>query len=160
MDWYNIYIYIYRYIPEKTVEVITWTIVDWFPWRHMASLDHNELIFWSYLKNAACNHSNYVIATGHLNTVSWTIYNEIIYTLRPRQNDRHFADDIFERIFLNENILFFIEISIKFVPLFRIDNTPALVQIMDWHWTGDKPFSEPMMTYLADAYMRHSASMC
>ena len=25
-------------------------------------------------------------------------------TLRPRQNGRHFTDDIFKRIFLNENI--------------------------------------------------------
>ena len=27
-----------------------------------------------------------------------------INTLRPRQNGRHFADDIFKSIFLNENV--------------------------------------------------------
>ena len=30
---------------------------------------------------------------------------------------------------------------------------------MAWHRPGDKPLSEPMMAYLNDAYMRHSASM-
>ena len=37
-------------------------------------------------------------------------------TLRPRQNGRHFADDIFKWIFLNENVWIPIEISLKFVP--------------------------------------------
>ena len=34
-----------------------------------------------------------------------------INTLRPRQNDRHFTDDIFQYIFLNENVVISIEIS-------------------------------------------------
>ena len=37
-------------------------------------------------------------------------------TLRPRQNGRHFADDIFKCIFLNENAWIPIKISLKFVP--------------------------------------------
>ena len=49
--------------------------------------------------------------------------------------------------------------SLKFVPKGPINNTPALVQIMAWPRTGDKPLSEPMMTQFNDAYMRHSASM-
>ena len=40
-----------------------------------------------------------------------------------------------------------------------INNIPALVQTMAWHQPGDKPLSEPMMFYLTDPYMRHSASM-
>ena len=36
-------------------------------------------------------------------------------TLRPRQNGRHFADDIFKCIFLNENKQISIKISLKFV---------------------------------------------
>ena len=47
----------------------------------------------------------------------------------------------------------------KFVPKGTINNTPALVQIMVWRRTGDKPLSETMMTQFNDAYMRHSASM-
>ena len=40
-----------------------------------------------------------------------------------------------------------------------INNKTALVQIMAWRQTDDKPLSEPMMVSLIDAYMRHSASM-
>ena len=50
-----------------------------------------------------------------------------INTLRPRQNGRHFADDIFKCIFLNENASIPIEVSLKFVPKSPINNTPALV---------------------------------
>ena len=39
-----------------------------------------------------------------------------INTLRPRRNEQHFADDIFERIFFNENVWISIKISLKFVP--------------------------------------------
>ena len=64
-----------------------------------------------------------------------------VNTLRPRQNGRHFTDDIF----LNENIWISIKISLKFVPKGPINNIPALVQIMAWRRPGDKPLSEPMM---------------
>ena len=69
-------------------------------------------------------------------------------TLRPRQNGRHFADDIFKRIFLNENIWIPMKISLKFVPKGSINNIPALVQIMTWRRPGDKPLSELMMVNL------------
>ena len=69
-------------------------------------------------------------------------------TLRPRQNGRRFADDTFKCIFLNENVIISIKISLKFVPKFRINSIPALVQIMAWHLPGDKPLSEPMMVRL------------
>ena len=48
-----------------------------------------------------------------------------ITTLRPRQNCRHFADE--------------------FVPKGPINNIPALVQIMAWRRSVDKPLSESMM---------------
>ena len=69
-------------------------------------------------------------------------------TLRPRQNGRRFADDIFKCIFLNENVWIPIKISLKFVPQGPINNIPALVQIMAWRRPGDKPLSEPMMVRL------------
>ena len=65
--------------------------------------------------------------------------------LRPRQNGRHFSDDIFKCIFLNENIWIMINISLKFVPKGQINNIPALVQIMAWRRPGDKLLSEPRM---------------
>ena len=57
-------------------------------------------------------------------------------TLRPRQYGRHFPDDIFKYIFLNENIRISIKISLKFVPKGSITNIPALVQIMAWRRPG------------------------
>ena len=66
-------------------------------------------------------------------------------TLRPWQNGRHFSDDIFKCIFLNENVWISNKISLKF--LFN-NNIPALVHQMAWHLPGDKPLSEPMLTQL------------
>ena len=71
-----------------------------------------------------------------------------VNTLRPRQNGRHFADDIFKCIIVNENLWIPITISLKFVPKGPINNIPALVQIMAWRRPGDKPLSEPMMVRL------------
>ena len=86
-------------------------------------------------------------------------------TLRPRQNGRHFFlqkvlkfirdsttknsiqnditlhYDIFKSIFLNENAGILLKIPLKFVPKVRINNIPALVQIMAWRRPGDKPLS-------------------
>ena len=69
-------------------------------------------------------------------------------TLRPRQSGQHFADDIFKCIFLNGNSSISINISLKFVPEGRINNIPALVQIMAWRLLGNKLLSEPMMVSL------------
>ena len=66
-------------------------------------------------------------------------------TLRLRQNGRHFADDSFICIFLNENVSVSIKISLKFDPKGPNNNIPALVQIMAWRRPGDKPLSEAMM---------------
>ena len=71
-----------------------------------------------------------------------------VYTLRPKQNGRHFADHIFKCIFLNENTWIPIKISLKFVHKCPINNIPTLVQIMAWHRPGDKPLSEPMVVSL------------
>ena len=74
--------------------------------------------------------------------------DDLVNPLRPRQNGRHFADDLFKCIFLNENIWILLEISLKFVPKGPISNIPALVQIMAWCRPGDKPLSETMMARL------------
>ena len=76
------------------------------------------------------------------------VFKQIITvnTLRPRQNGRHFPDDIYKSIFLNENAQISIKFSLKFVPRGPINNIPALVQIMAWRRLSDKPLSEPMMT--------------
>ena len=52
------------------------------------------------------------------------------------------TDDIFKCIFINEKFCISIRISLKFVPSGPIDNRSALVQVMAWRRTGDKPLSE------------------
>ena len=78
---------------------------------------------------------------------AWNVKMLDVNTLRPRQNGRDFADDTFKRIFWNENVRISIQISPRFVPKSPIDNVPALVQIMAWRRSGDKPLSESMMAY-------------
>ena len=65
-----------------------------------------------------------------------------------RQNRHHFADDRFKCIFLNENLLSLIKISLKFIPMGPVNNIPAFVQIMAWRWSGNKSLSEPVMIIL------------
>ena len=77
--------------------------------------------------------SHYVTGQYHLNS------------LRPRRDRRHFADDIFKCVFLNENEWISLRISLKFVPWDRINNIPSLVHIMAWRRPG---VSEPMVVSL------------
>ena len=46
---------------------------------------------------------------------------------------------------MNEKFCILIKLSLKFVTKGSINNFPALVQLMAWHRTGDKPLSEPMI---------------
>ena len=91
--------------------------------------------------------------TGQWENHKWPVMrsSDVLFdlnTLRPRQNDRHFPDDIFKWVFLNENVWISINISLKFVPRGSINNIPTLVQVMAWRRPGDKPLSEPMMVEL------------
>ena len=65
------------------------------------------------------------------------------------------ADDIFKCIFLNENNKIQIWISLKLVPRGPIENKLALVQVIAWRRTGDKPLPEQMMAQFTDAHIRH-----
>ena len=57
----------------------------------------------------------------------------IIYTLTHWGRDSH------------KNFCILIKISLKIVPKAPTNNIPALVQIMAWCQSGDKPLSESMM---------------
>ena len=76
--------------------------------------------------------------------IYWWVFN----TLRPRQNVRHFPDDIFACIILKENVWISPKIALKFVLKVPVNNIPSLVQIMAWRRPGDTPLSEPMMVSL------------
>ena len=90
------------------------------------------------------SHYNYLLyifikwlkCTYQVIEVWWYIYTLLFNTLRLRQNDCHFADNIFECIEwklsnFNYNLT---ELCMA-----------ALVQVMVWPQTGDKPLSEPIM---------------
>ena len=62
-----------------------------------------------------------------LMSISITVY---INTSRPRQNGRHFADDIFNWIFLNEIFWISNDFSLKCVPYDLIHSMSSLVQII------------------------------
>ena len=112
-----------------------WFRVNWRPWETPR--------FW-------CIGSARQIPSCHMR-LSTLIYLNVLSmfnTLRPRQNGRHFPDDIFKWIFLNKNVWISIIISLKFVPRGPINNISTLVQVMAWRRTGDKPLSEPMMARL------------
>ena len=67
------------------------------------------------------------------------------------------TDDIFKSIF-NESVCISITtctISLKFIPKGPIDYKLALVQVVTWHRTGEKPLPESMLTQFTDAYIRH-----
>ena len=83
---------------------------------------------WCFIYLLVASVSNYAIAWLAIcqSSYSWVLFN----TLRPRQNGRRFADDTFKRIFLNENVMIAIKISLKFVPKVRINNIPVLVRLL------------------------------
>ena len=64
------------------------------------------------------------------------------------------TDDIFKSIF-NESVWITITILLKFIPKGPNDYKSALVQVMAWHRTGEKPLPESMLTQFTDAYIQH-----
>ena len=128
---------IWQYRGHKVAEALTqlylfWITSSFIPWLPNIS-------DWMIIESGAGGWQ--IIRSSYL---SASLFN----TLRPRQNGRHVPDDIFKRIFLNENVIISIKISLKFVPKSQITNNLSLVQIMAWRRSGDKPLSEPMMVSL------------
>ena len=93
------------------------------------------------------NYSDWLLASGWWNQFCGSLFSKIAFCVKstfwyqkqckssgnlahyfnsfpPGQNGRHFADDIFRCLFVNEKFWILIENSLKFVP---IDNIPALV---------------------------------
>ena len=93
-------------------------------------------VLWDILYNSIWN--------PYLIIMESTCFN----TLRSKQNGRHFPDNIFICIFLNENIRISVKISLKFIPKGPINTIPALVQKMACRRPGNKPLSVLMMVRL------------
>ena len=105
---------------------------------------------WWYRKPVRCGaHAKYEHIGNLINLHTEASSSNVhVDTLRLRQNGRHFPDDTFKLIFLNENVRVSITISLKFVPKGPSNNFLALVQIMAWCRPGNKPLSEPMIVSL------------
>ena len=136
-----IYIYILYVRGQKSLSEL------WSQWAQLLRLRFQfQFIvrtfdyFHTTFTNICSKDLNHKSELGQIAAWCWTVN-----TLRPRQNGRHFADDMFMCIFLNENVWIPIEISLKFVPKGSINNKTALFQIMAWRRPGDKPLSEPIM---------------
>ena len=166
-----VYYFIYRYQNEI---FISYPLLYWINNRMNYLLDMNVYL-WTIELNHRVNYipiinMHFILPINFIGemSLSWQLCNFLhtlwwlisfrskmpvnlidVNTLRPRQNGRHFADDIFKCIFLNENVWISIKISLKFVPKGPINNIPSLVQVMAWRRPGDKPLSEPMMVRLS-----------
>ena len=117
----------------------------------MISVEHTSGELWGvFIKAMEITLWTFLYENSDKSCIAWTLLRFFplwwsFNTLRLRQNGRHFPDNIFKCIFLNENILISIKNSLKFIPTGLINNIPALIQIMTWHRSGDKPLSETMM---------------
>ena len=93
-----------------------------FPMKMLASLNINYNV--QQLLTASCIMSNtYMLVRKDMTDTSELriddnadVLLDDINILRPRQNGRHFADEILKDIFLNENVWIPIKFSLKFVP--------------------------------------------
>ena len=68
--------------------------------------------------------------------------------IEAEKSGHNFPHDIFQCIFLKENIRVWIKMSLKFLSKSPINNVPSLVQIMAWRRLGDQPLSGQMMVRL------------
>ena len=67
---------------------------------------------------------------------------------------QHFSDDISKFISLNKNVWISIKNSLGW-----IDNKSALVPVMAWCQTGDKPLPTSVLTKFHDTMWHHQTSM-
>ena len=132
-----------KFVPKGLINNIQ-ALVQIMAWRRPGDKPLSEPITVNLLTHICVTRPQWVKGheLGHHCACRW------LNTLRPRQHGCHFADNTFNRIFLNENVRIWIEISLKFVSKGPINNIPALVQLMAWCQLGDKPLSEPMMIRL------------
>ena len=89
--------------------------------------------------------------------IKWTyMMSVVLINISPPGQNGHYFQIKFSNAFSwMKSFCILIRISLKCVPKDPINNIPALVQIMAWCQSGDKPLSEPMLAQFTDAYMRH-----
>ena len=121
------------FVHKNAFEIVIW---------EMVSFEGSKVYLKVYLSVPDCMHIG-----PRFNDIRLYFQGDSIHclsTLRLRQNGSHFTNNIFKCIFLMKNIYILTKISFKFPLKGLIQNDPALVQIMAWHWTGDKALSHHM----------------
>ena len=106
--------------PSDVCQVFVWVIHDFY-WDRGRENNH------AFKENDSLEAANYHLHAIHCLRTCMRTLPLAINTLRPKQDGHHFPDDIFECIFLKENVWIPIKISLKFVPKSPINNIPALV---------------------------------
>ena len=81
-------------------------------------------------------------------------FHTVLFINSSQPFGNHFADDSFNHIFVNENVRIPVQCSLQLASKCSIDNKSALVQVMAWRRTGDKPLSEPMLTHMCGTRRR------
>ena len=102
----------------------------------------------SPIHTSKCNCTSRDTTCGDIGFIYQSGNTRLCYHMEMTKRRRHFTDVIFKNIFLNKNVWISLNISQKFASKVRINNIPALVQIMVWRRLGDKPLSEPVMVRL------------
>ena len=82
--------------------------------------------YWHLAHKSWCSHNNFCLLDNQYIRLN---------SSPPGQNGRHFEDDTFKCIYMNENFCISIRISSNFALWSPIDNNPALVQVMAWRGT-------------------------
>ena len=126
-----------------TFDLWPWPFAWTLPWSVVITPDNFMMIrWWEHSQKGVTDRQTDRQTDGRTdrqteNTIHRAAWSQLkidgicdINVLRPRQNGRHFPGDILKCIFLNENVWISLKISLNFVPKVRINNIPALVQIM------------------------------
>ena len=115
----------------------------------------------STLLSIECTHDFVLVlfwslGSGQMTTIFKTTHRmHFLNSISPLTKWSPFRRRYFQMRFLEWKVLYFVRISIEFVPTGSVVNNSALVEIMACRLFGAKPVSEPMLTRPTDAYMRH-----
>ena len=107
-----------------------------------------------------------VIAWQWQQAITWSSVDPVPYhhmaslghnDLTPWDQDKNWLSFCrhFQYIFLNKNHLIFIWISLEFIHYGPIGSMLTRVQEIAWHWTGNKPLPDTMITEITDTLWHH-----
>ena len=99
----------------------------------------------AYMRHEALTHRQSGSQTEWAIHILFSFHFLTVFLTNHHHCPAHFANDIFMH-FHEWDVLFFIRISLKFVPMGPFDNGSTLVRVMTWHRTRDKPEGEGLST--------------